>query len=61
MPDDKKSALEKAKARRGELAARLSASQTLSTEEWDEFFALGQELHKLGHLKPEAVDDGPTP
>jgi hypothetical protein len=58
----KTAALEKARARRAELAAKINgANGSVSTEEWDEFFALAQELHKLGHLKPEAVDDGPTP
>ena len=58
----KTAALDKARARRAELAAKINgANGSVSTEEWDEFFALAQELHKLGHLKPEAVDDGPTP
>jgi hypothetical protein len=58
----KAAALAKARARRAELAAKINGdNKSVSTEEWDEFFALAQELHKLGHLKPEAVDDGPTP
>jgi hypothetical protein len=62
MAEDRKTALQKALARRAELAARINqTSGGLSTEEWDEFFALAQELHRLGHLKPEAADDGPTP
>jgi hypothetical protein len=62
MAEDRKAALQKALSRRAELAARINQSSTsLSTEEWDEFFALAEQLNKLGHLKPEAVDDGPTP
>lgn len=62
MAEDKKAALQKALARRAELAQRITQSSTsLSTEEWDEFYGLAEELHKLGLLKPEAADDGPTP
>jgi hypothetical protein len=62
MAEDRKKALEKVLARRAELASRINqTSGGLSTEEWDEFFALAQELHRLGHLRPEAADDGPTP
>jgi hypothetical protein len=62
MAEDRKTTLQKALARRSELDARINqTSGGLSTEEWDEFFALAKELHRLGHLKPEAADDGPTP
>lgn len=62
MAEDRKTALRKALARRAELASRINqTSGGLSTEEWDEFFALAQDLHRLGHLKSEDVDDGPTP